>query len=144
MREEQDAPADLSKPSAPSPSRSVPEMFKSEPQDEESQRDSSYEDTERVSPKREPEETDATQEAENDRYPSTSPYDECSMDSKYSNEEHIGRESPHVKPDPDQPENLSSKNSSISGPISIATGLRTFPTFPLFPNSPQAVFRQIV
>ncbi|KAI8427920.1 hypothetical protein MSG28_002256 [Choristoneura fumiferana] len=136
MREEQDAPADLSKPSAPSPSRSVPEMFKSEPQDEESQRDSSYEDTERVSPKREPEENDATQEAENDRYPSTSPYDECSMDSKYSNEEHIGRESPHVKPDPDQPENLSSKNSSISGPISIATGLRTFPTFPLFPNSP--------
>ena len=58
------------------------------------------------------------------------------MDSKYSNEDQIGRESPHVKPDPDQPENLSSKNSSISGPISIATGLRTFPSFPLFPHSP--------
>ncbi|CAG9098787.1 unnamed protein product [Plutella xylostella] len=136
MREEQDAPADLSKPSAPSPLRSAPDMFKSEPHDEESQRDSSFEDTDRVTPKREPEENDATHEAEQERYPSTSPYDDCSMDSKYSNEDQIGRESPHVKPDPDQPENLSSKNSSISGTISIATGLRTYPTFPLFPNSP--------
>ncbi|XP_073941811.1 uncharacterized protein isoform X1 [Choristoneura fumiferana] len=135
MREEQDAPADLSKPSAPSPSRSVPEMFKSEPQDEESQRDSSYEDTERVSPKREPEENDATQEAENDRYPSTSPYDECSMDSKYSNEEHIGRESPHVKPDPDQPENLSSSESGRSAraspPSPTLSSLSTPPRLPL-------------
>nr|XP_049708054.1 homeotic protein spalt-major isoform X1 [Helicoverpa armigera] len=135
MREEQDAPADLSKPSAPSPSRSAPEV-KSEPQDDECQRDSSFEDTDRVSPKREPDENDATQDQEQDRYPSTSPYDDCSMDSKYSNEEQIGRESPHVKPDPDQPENLSSKNSPITGPISIATGLRTFPSFPLFPQSP--------
>ncbi|XP_037976914.2 homeotic protein spalt-major isoform X4 [Plutella xylostella] len=108
MREEQDAPADLSKPSAPSPLRSAPDMFKSEPHDEESQRDSSFEDTDRVTPKREPEENDATHEAEQERYPSTSPYDDCSMDSKYSNEDQIGRESPHVKPDPDQPENLSS------------------------------------
>ncbi|XP_049867253.1 homeotic protein spalt-major-like [Pectinophora gossypiella] len=136
MREEQDAPADLSKPSAPSPTRSVPEVFKSEPQDEESQRDSSFEETDRVTPKREPEENDTAQDPEQDRYPSTSPYDDCSMDSKYSNEEHIGRESPHVKQDPDQPENLSSKNSSLSGPISIATGLRTFPSYPLFPHSP--------
>ncbi|KAJ2953653.1 hypothetical protein O0L34_g1269 [Tuta absoluta] len=136
MREEQDAPADLSKPSAPSPTRSVPDVFKSEPQEEESHRDSSYEETDRVTPKREPEENDGNQDHEQDRYPSTSPYDDCSMDSKYSNEEQIGRESPHVKQDPDQPENLSSKNSSISGPISIATGLRTFPSFPLFPHSP--------
>ncbi|KAM3964732.1 LOW QUALITY PROTEIN: sal-like protein 1 [Aphomia sociella] len=136
MREEQDVPADLSKPSAPSPSRSAPEMFKSEPQDEESQRDSSFEETDRVTPKREPDENDPAQDTEQDRYPSTSPYDDCSMDSKYSNEDQIGRESPQVKPDPDQPENLSSKNSPISGPISIATGLRTFPTFPLFPQSP--------
>ncbi|CAH0700587.1 unnamed protein product [Spodoptera exigua] len=135
MREEQDAPADLSKPSAPSPSQSAPEV-KSEPQDDECHRESSFEDVDRVSPKREPDENDATQDPEQDRYPSTSPYDDCSMDSKYSNEEQIGRESPHVKPDPDQPENLSSKNSPISGPISIATGLRTFPSFPLFPQSP--------
>ncbi|CAH2066821.1 unnamed protein product, partial [Iphiclides podalirius] len=106
MREEQDAPADLSKPSAPSPPR-APDMFKSEPQDDECQRESSFEDNDRVSPKREPEENDAGQDAEQDQYPSTSPYDDCSMDSKYSNEDHIGRESPHVKPDPDQPENLS-------------------------------------
>ncbi|XP_046961182.1 homeotic protein spalt-major-like isoform X2 [Vanessa cardui] len=136
MREEQDVPADLSKPSIPSPPRPSSEMFKSEPQDEESQRDSSFEETDHISPKREPEENDGGQDAEQDRYPSTSPYDDCSMDSKYSNEDQIGRESPHVKPDPDQPENLSSKNSSISGPISIATGLRTFPSYPLFPNSP--------
>ncbi|XP_072936671.1 sal-like protein 1 isoform X2 [Epargyreus clarus] len=136
MREEQDTPADLSKPSAPSPSRSAPDMFKSEPQDEESQRDSSFDETDRITPKREPDEHDAGQEVEQDRYPSTSPYDDGSMDSKYSNEDQIGRESPHVKPDPDQPENLSSKNSSISGPISIATGLRTFPSYPLFPQSP--------
>lgn len=137
--EEQDAPADLSKPSAPSPTRTVPDLFKSEPQDEESQRDSSFEDADRVTPKREPEEHEQQQDAEPERYPSTSPYDDCSMDSKYSNEEQIGRESPHVKPDPDQPENLSSKNSSISGPISIATGLRTFPSFPLFPHSPSSI-----
>ncbi|XP_053608068.1 homeotic protein spalt-major-like isoform X2 [Plodia interpunctella] len=136
MREEQDAPADLSKPSAPSPSRSTSDVFKSEPQDEESQRDSSFEDTDRVTPKREPEENDTVADGEPERYPSSSPYDDCSMDSKYSNEDHIGRESPQVKPDPDQPENLSSKNSSISGPISIATGLRTYPSFPLFPHSP--------
>ncbi|XP_045459026.1 homeotic protein spalt-major-like [Melitaea cinxia] len=136
MREEQDVPADLSKPSVPSPPRPSSEMFKSEPQDEESQRDSSFEETDQhISPKREPEENDGGQDAEQDRYPSTSPYDDCSMDS-YSNEDQTGRESPHVKPDPDQPENLSSKNSSISGPISIATGLRTYPSYPLFPHSP--------
>ncbi|CAG9784391.1 unnamed protein product [Diatraea saccharalis] len=135
MREEQDAPADLSKPSAPSPSRSAPEV-KSEPQDEESHRESSFEETDRVSPKRELDENETAQDNEQDRYPSTSPYDDCSMDSKYSNEDQIGRDSPHMKPDPDQPENLSSKNSPISGPISIATGLRTFPSFPLFPQSP--------
>ncbi|KAI5641450.1 zinc-finger double domain-containing protein [Phthorimaea operculella] len=112
MREEQDAPADLSKPSAPSPTRSVPDVFKSEPQEEESHRDSSYEETDRVTPKREPEENDGNQEHEQDRYPSTSPYDDCSMDSKYSNEEQIGRESPHVKQDPDQPENLSMRGNT--------------------------------
>ncbi|XP_063529864.1 homeotic protein spalt-major isoform X1 [Cydia strobilella] len=135
LREEQDAPADLSKPSAPSPSRSAPEMFKSEPQDEESQRDSSFEESERVSPKREPEENDATQETEHDRYPSTSPYDDCSMDSKYSNEDQIGRESPHVKPDPDQPENLSSSESGRSAraspPSPALSCLSTPPRLPL-------------
>ncbi|XP_047515663.1 homeotic protein spalt-major isoform X3 [Pieris napi] len=114
MREEQDAPADLSKPSAPSPSRLTSEMFKSEPQDDESHRDSSFEETDRISPKREPEENEPVHDAEQDRYPSTSPYDDCSMDSKYSNEDQIGRESPHVKPDPDQPENLSSSESGRS------------------------------
>ncbi|XP_045511768.1 homeotic protein spalt-major-like isoform X4 [Colias croceus] len=112
MREEQDAPADLSKPSAPSPSRSTSDMFKSEPQDEESQRDSSFEETDRISPKREPEENEPVQDTEQERYPSTSPYDDCSMDSKYSNEDQIGRESPHVKPDPDQPENLSMRGNT--------------------------------
>ncbi|VVD01813.1 unnamed protein product, partial [Leptidea sinapis] len=136
MREEQDAPADLSKPSTYSPTRPSSDLFKSEPQDEESQRDSSFEETDPISPKREIDENEPVQEPEPDRYPSTSPYDECSMDSKYSNEDQIGRESPHMKPDPDQPENLSSKNQSISGPISIATGLRTFPSYPLFPHSP--------
>ncbi|XP_047544663.1 homeotic protein spalt-major-like isoform X5 [Vanessa atalanta] len=112
MREEQDVPADLSKPSIPSPPRPSSEMFKSEPQDEESQRDSSFEETDHISPKREPEENDGGQDAEQDRYPSTSPYDDCSMDSKYSNEDQIGRESPHVKPDPDQPENLSMRGNT--------------------------------
>ncbi|XP_052747206.1 homeotic protein spalt-major isoform X1 [Bicyclus anynana] len=114
MREEQDAPADLSKPSAPSPPRPASDIFKSEPQDEESQRDSSFEETDRISPKREIEDNDIGQDAEQDRYPSTSPYDDCSMDSKYSNEDQIGRDSPHVKPDPDQPENLSSSESGRS------------------------------
>ncbi|XP_013188893.1 homeotic protein spalt-major isoform X5 [Amyelois transitella] len=112
MREEQDAPADLSKPSAPSPPRSASDVFKSEPQDEESQRDSSFEDADRVTPKREPEENDTTADGEPERYPSSSPYDDCSMDSKYSNEDQIGRESPQVKPDPDQPENLSMRGNT--------------------------------
>ncbi|XP_032529878.2 sal-like protein 3 isoform X4 [Danaus plexippus] len=112
MREEQDVPADLSKPSAPSPTQPASEVFKSEPQDEESQRDSSFDESDRISPKREPEENDAGQDQEHDRYPSTSPYDDCSMDSKYSNEDQIGRESPQVKADPDQPENLSMRGNT--------------------------------
>ncbi|XP_026756890.2 homeotic protein spalt-major isoform X1 [Galleria mellonella] len=138
MREEQDVPADLSKPSAPSPSRSAPEIFKSEPQDEESQRDSSFEETDRVTPKREPDENDPVQDTEQDRYPSTSPYDDCSMDSKYSNEDQIGRESPQVKPDPDQPENLSSSESGRSAraspPSPTMSTLSTPPRLP--PHSP--------
>ncbi|XP_022820679.1 homeotic protein spalt-major-like isoform X1 [Spodoptera litura] len=134
MREEQDVPADLSKPSAPSPSQSAPEV-KSEPQDDECHRESSFEDVDRVSPKREPDENDATQDPEQDRYPSTSPYDDCSMDSKYSNEEQIGRESPHVKPDPDQPENLSSSESGRSAraspPSPTMSTLSTPPRLPL-------------
>ncbi|XP_072936675.1 uncharacterized protein [Epargyreus clarus] len=134
MREEQDTPADLSKPSAPSPSRSAPDMFKSEPQDEESQRDSSFDETDRITPKREPDEHDAGQEVEQDRYPSTSPYDDGSMDSKYSNEDQIGRESPHVKPDPDQPENLSSSESGRSAraspPSPALSALSTPPRLP--------------
>ncbi|XP_012549949.1 homeotic protein spalt-major isoform X1 [Bombyx mori] len=130
MREEQDAPADLSKPSAPSPARSAQDLFKCEPQDEESQRDSSFEEADRVSPKREPEETDLAQETEQDRYPSTSPYDDCSMDSKYSNEDQIGRESPHVKPDPDQPENLSSSESGRSARTSPPSPTMSTPSTP--------------
>ncbi|CAG9784389.1 unnamed protein product [Diatraea saccharalis] len=138
MREEQDAPADLSKPSAPSPSRSAPEV-KSEPQDEESHRESSFEETDRVSPKRELDENETAQDNEQDRYPSTSPYDDCSMDSKYSNEDQIGRDSPHMKPDPDQPENLSSSESGRSAraspPSPTMSTLSTPPRLP--PHSPQ-------
>ncbi|XP_069357393.1 homeotic protein spalt-major-like isoform X2 [Maniola hyperantus] len=137
MREEQDAPADLSKPSAPSPPRPASDIFKSEPQDEESQRDSSFEETDRISPKREIEDSDIGHDAEQDRYPSTSPYDDCSMDSKYSNEDQIGRDSPHVKPDPDQPENLSSSESGRSArasppsPSPSPSALSTPPRLPL-------------
>ncbi|XP_045765542.1 sal-like protein 3 isoform X4 [Maniola jurtina] len=133
MREEQDAPADLSKPSAPSPPRPASDIFKSEPQDEESQRDSSFEETDRISPKREIEDSDIGHDAEQDRYPSTSPYDDCSMDSKYSNEDQIGRDSPHVKPDPDQPENLSSSESGRSARASppSPSALSTPPRLPL-------------
>ncbi|XP_068620811.1 homeotic protein spalt-major isoform X3 [Battus philenor] len=134
MREEQDVPADLSKPSAPSPPR-APDMFKSEPQDDECHRESSFEDNDRVSPKREPEENDAAHDAEQDQYPSTSPYDDCSMDSKYSNEDQIGRESPHVKPDPDQPENLSSSESGRSARASPPSpSLSTLSTPPRLPH----------
>lgn len=135
MREEQDVPADLSKPTMHSPTQSPPENIKSEPHDDENQRESSFEHSDRISPKHELDENDGAPDVEQDRYPSTSPYDDCSMDSKYSNEDQIGRESPLMKPDPDQPENLSSKNSSISGPISIATGLRPLSLYPMFPNS---------
>ncbi|XP_041969239.1 homeotic protein spalt-major-like isoform X4 [Aricia agestis] len=134
MRDEQDVPADLSKPSASSPLRPPSEMFKSEPHDEESQRESSFEESDRISPKREVEENEGGQDGEHDRYPSTSPYDDCSMDSKYSNEDQIGRESPHVKPDPDQPENLSSSESGRSAraspPSPSPSSLSTPPRLP--------------
>lgn len=145
--EQQDIPADLSKPPPSSPLDAPSEdRFKMEPQDEVHMRDRSFEEHDRVTPKREP---DVDRESpdvdrEPDRFPSPSPYDECSMDSKYSSEDNLhlqGRDSPepesqsHEKRDPDQPENLSSKTSSIAGSLSISMGRRMPPSFPYLYNA---------
>lgn len=137
LRDEQDLPADLSKPAPSHSPLRIPseERFKKEPSEEEHIRDRSFDDSERVTPKQEPD-TDRESpdvDREQERYPSPSPYDECSMDSKYSSEDMQGQDSPNEKHDPDQPENLSSKTSSVTGPFSIPTGHRV--PIPFLPNA---------
>lgn len=126
MRDEQDLPADLSKPTSATPTSPLripsEERFKKEPAEDEQQQQQhhqrSFEDNDRVvTPKQEPDTDRESPGVDAERYPA-SPYDECSMDSKYSSEDMMqGQEdSPNEKHDPDQPENLSSK---IHGPFSV-------------------------
>ncbi|KAJ9574696.1 hypothetical protein L9F63_008131, partial [Diploptera punctata] len=143
QRVEQDMPENLSKPpsqpslhSSPPPSND-PELLKKEPLDDEPQdvnererRNSEDGAGDRLSPKQEPEtdqepepEADMEQDHEMERYPSPSPYDDCSLDSKYSNEDMLMGEpdSPIIDKNEDsfqeQPENL-----SISPPSSTSSG----------------------
>lgn len=144
-REEQDAPADLSKParSSPPPACAAPEAkMKTEPIESTEKRET---DEPKISPidnsitpKQEmdidpqPDE-EAETEAEHERYHSSpTPYDDCSMDSKYSNEDMLGRHSPlmdHVDNLQEEPENLSNKVNSIIAPLSISTGQRLAASF---------------
>ncbi|PSN57772.1 hypothetical protein C0J52_07259 [Blattella germanica] len=156
QRMEQDMPENLSKPpsqpsshSSPPPS-SGPELYKKEPLDEEAAEAAERErrnSEDRLSPKQEPEtdqepepEADMEQEHDMERYPSPSPYDDCSLDSKYSNEDMLMGEpdSPLLDKNEDslqeQPENLSSKSASVSGQLNLSVGQRLPPSIP-FPHT---------
>lgn len=104
----QDVPENLSKASSSSPDR----PYKEEPKEDED---------ERLTPKKELIEG----EAEQDRYHSPPPYDDCSLDSsKYTVDDVPGdRDSPGLEKNEDslqdQPENLSNKSTSDIGHLSL-------------------------
>ena len=152
QRMEQDVPENLSKPPSHPSSHSSPppEHYKKEPLDDEipesSERDRlNSEDggADRLSPKQEPV-TDHEPETEGDmemeHYSSPPPYDDCSLDSKYSNEDMLmgDPDSPIVDKNDDslqeQPENLSSKSASGSGQLSVSIGQRLPPSIS-FPHT---------
>lgn len=132
-REEQDMPENLSKPPR-LPTPNLPEKVKSELL-EEKETDESKPHIPQVMPKQEMD-TDNEPEQEQEESP-VRPYDECSLDSKYSNEEEL-RRSPsnvdHSENMQDEPENLSSK-SLITAPLSISTGQKLPSNFPFGPVS---------
>lgn len=137
-REEQDVPENLSKPaSSPVPAAEPPEPgMKTEPVDEREER-----------PKQSPTPTNSItkqemelyndQEMENDNMQSPGMYDDCSMDSKYSNEDLMRRSPLGMEQDnlQDEPENLSNKSNSVTTPLSISMGQRLPASF----NFPHAV-----
>lgn len=141
-REEQDVPADLSKPArSPPPATVAPESkMKTEPVEEKREptdepKMSPINNT--ITPKQEMDidneheqehehehEHEHEQEHDNERYQSPPPYDECSMDSKYSNEDLLRRSPMMGENMQEEPENLSNKVNSITVPLSISTGQR--------------------
>lgn len=128
-RDEQDTPENLSKPPR-SPTPINPESrLQGQPEVSEQKRGFNGErppsDISQIIPKQEPH--DMENEAETERYPTPTAYDECSIDSKYSNEDMLGQRSPgadHSEHMQDEPENLSNKSNSITVPLSISTGQR--------------------
>ncbi|RZC05008.1 homeotic protein spalt-major-like, partial [Asbolus verrucosus] len=125
-REEQETPENLSKPPrSPTP---VQDQCKSEVSEEKRHFSEDLpSNVPQITPKQEPNDVDNDQEHEPERYSSPAPYDECSIDSKYSNEDMLGQRSPgvdHSENMQDEPENLSNKSNSITVPLSISTGQR--------------------
>ncbi|KAK9888458.1 hypothetical protein WA026_000707 [Henosepilachna vigintioctopunctata] len=140
-REEQEAPENLSKPPrSPTPVQNLTSMDYSnkEKEEVEEQHENNHSIPD-ISAKNEPSEVENETEPQDIRYPSPNPYDECSMDSKYSNED-LGDQRPpsaeenngHLQ---DEPENLSHRNNGISVPLSISTGQRLPANFS-FASSP--------
>ncbi|VEN38516.1 unnamed protein product [Callosobruchus maculatus] len=132
-REEQDAPADLSKPQRSPTPVEEPKQIEQEQRRESTEEQREQRPPERgpqLTPKPEPSLTDNENEAEQERYPSPIPYDECSNSSKYSNEDMMEQRSPagdqpeHMQ---DEPENLSNRSNSMSIPLSISTGGQRLP-----------------
>ncbi|XP_018325870.1 homeotic protein spalt-major isoform X2 [Agrilus planipennis] len=135
-REEQDTPENLSK-----PIRSPTPVHITQDQKRQSASPSEIRDikmdnkinADEMKPKHEMETDEHEQEPE--RYPSPSPYDESSEDSKFSTDEmerrSIGNE--HHDNVQEEPENLSNKSNSVSIPLSITTGQKLPSNF-LFAN----------
>uniref|UniRef100_A0A1Y1LW08 Homeotic protein spalt-major n=1 Tax=Photinus pyralis TaxID=7054 RepID=A0A1Y1LW08_PHOPY len=128
-REEQDVPENLSKPNR-SPPLHEPETKTELSDKNESDEPRTQLNIPQVTPKKEVETEEPEQDSE--RYPSPPPYDECSSDSKFSNDDLLEPRSPNESSDriQDEPENLSNKNNSISIPLSISTGQRLPANFP--------------
>ncbi|XP_039278950.1 homeotic protein spalt-major isoform X3 [Nilaparvata lugens] len=145
-RGEQEMPENLSKPanSSSPPMSESGERFKKENIDEEMRIKSESGDpphaNSRLSPKQELEaEGESEHDPDNERYPSPSPYDDCSLDSKYSNEDLLAREDSPSKEENDdslqeQPENLSNKSTSDIVQFSISADQQLPPSFP-FPGT---------
>lgn len=125
-REEQDAPENLSKPLRSSTPHDTQLHCKPETADE--KRDYVVEtNVPQFTPKLEPNDIDHEGEPEQERYLSPNQYDECSIDSKFSNEDLLGPQSPGIDQSEnmqDEPENLSNRSNSITVPLSISTGQR--------------------
>ncbi|XP_030764594.1 homeotic protein spalt-major-like isoform X2 [Sitophilus oryzae] len=133
-REEQEAPADLRKPQrSPSPVRENM-ACKSEPECEEPKQDNEEprkEEMSNMTPKQEPNDQEHDHENEPERYGSPNTYDDCSNQSKFSNEEEQRSPDNHSEIMQDEPENLSNRSNSITAPLSISTGQRMPATFSL-------------
>ncbi|CAG9853849.1 unnamed protein product [Phyllotreta striolata] len=134
-REEQEIPADLSKPPR-SPSPTEEKLHETE-NDDKRENDHEIEskpliNTPHVTPKQEASFTDNENDNEQERYSVPLPYDECSNSTKYSNEDMMEQRSiggEHNESIQNEPENLST-NNSITGPLSISTiGQRLPPNF---------------
>ncbi|KAJ8979496.1 hypothetical protein NQ317_007679 [Molorchus minor] len=126
-REEQDTPADLSKPQRSSTPIDDKNQRESEPEDKRESNEEPKLPVQEVTPKQEPNFIDNENENEQERYSSPIPYDDCSNSSKYSNEDMLEQRSPGVDQSEnmqDEPENLSHRSNSISVPLSISTGQR--------------------
>ncbi|KAJ8960958.1 hypothetical protein NQ318_020259 [Aromia moschata] len=126
-REEQDTPADLSKPQR-SP---TPVDEKNQPETEAEEKRESNDEPKvavpQITPKQEPNFIENETENEQERYPSPIPYDECSNSTKYSNDDTLEQRSPGAEQSEnmqDEPENLSHRSNSITVPLSISTGQR--------------------
>ncbi|CAH1183720.1 unnamed protein product [Phaedon cochleariae] len=131
-REEQDTPADLSKPQrSPTPveDRPLREHEMEDIRERESNEEQKTPSMSQIMPKQEPSLTDNENDQEPERYLSPGPYDECSNSSKFSNDDIMDQRSPGGgEPSEnmqDEPENLSHRsNNSVTGPLSISTGQR--------------------
>lgn len=139
--EQQDVPENLSKPaSSPVPAAVPPEpRMKTEPMEDRELNDRPKEvSTPTNSITKQEMELYNDQELDNDNMQSPGLYDDCSMDSKYSNEdllrrspgmEQLGMEHDNLQDNlhdnlQEEPENLSNKSSSVTTPLSISTGQR--------------------
>lgn len=133
-REEQDVPENLSKPPrSPTPILQAETRCKSEAPEE--KRDSNEDikpmalNVPQITPKQEMD-ADNEPEQEPEIFPSPNPYDECeSIDSKYSNDD-LRSPMDHSENMQDEPENLSNRSNSVTGPLCISTGQRLPANFP--------------
>ncbi|CAH1133691.1 unnamed protein product [Ceutorhynchus assimilis] len=121
-REEQEVAADLRKPHrSPSPIRESCPM-KTESDTEERKQDNKMSE---VTPKQEPNDIEIDHDiTEPERYGSPNAFDDCSNDSRFSNEEDMNGPDDNRSEMQDEPENLSSRSNIMSTPLSIATGQR--------------------
>lgn len=133
-REEQDVPENLSKPAtSPSPAAIPPETpMKTEPIDEPREMNEEPKDlpmsNSSITPKQEIDMYN-DHEIDHDHLQSPGLYDDCSMESKYEDEDLLRGRSPlhmmdHGEHMQDEPENLSNKSNSVTTPLSISTGQR--------------------